>query len=658
MKLPVLLPVLAALIPAALPAADFYVNTSGLDTDPGTSAQPWRTLARVNQQDLAPGDRVFLAGGQTFTGLLDLTAEDAGTATSPVTIDSYGTGRATLSAGNGGAISIYNAGGFRIRNLVLLGAGKTVNTESGLSAYHDVANTLLSYLRFENIEASGFGDHGISVGAYNGSAAWQDVAVTGCVAHANLKSGIFIGWSEQIKRSRNITIASCTAYDNTGDPASTGNTGSGIILADTDGGLVEHCIAYRNGQDNRPGEGPVGIWTYNSNAIVIQHCESYDNRTSGGDGGGFDLDQNTSNSTIQYCYSHNNAGAGYLIYDGDGGTVKNTGNVVRYNISQNDGRRNNYPASAIFADGSVENLKVYGNTFYMNPPSGTSVPAIKIGSGANLVFYNNIIQTTGSARLIDRVGTATARFEGNAYWSGTSPFVIRWTPTTSYSTLAAWRTATTQEQTSTAVATGYQTNPLLTAPGAGSTIGDTTQHATLSAYRLQASSPLIHAGRDLVAAYGIAPGPRDFYGNAIPAGSAFDIGAHEYTAPPSPYDAWRATHFTPAQLDQPAVSGPDADPDGDGLNNLLEYAFDSLPLDPASALPPVVSLTPSLPQSLQLTFVRHRADLRYEVLASSDLAAAWQVIATDPGQVGAEVTVTDPVSASPRRFLRLRIVAP
>lgn len=43
---------LAALAPAALSATDYYVNGStGLDTHPGTQAQPWKTLARVNQHD-------------------------------------------------------------------------------------------------------------------------------------------------------------------------------------------------------------------------------------------------------------------------------------------------------------------------------------------------------------------------------------------------------------------------------------------------------------------------------------------------------------------------------------------------------------------------------------------------------------------------------
>jgi hypothetical protein len=126
---------------------------------------------------------------------------------------------------------------------------------------------------------------------------------------------------------------------------------------------------------------------------------------------------------------------------------------------------------------------------------------------------------------------------------------------------------------------------------------------------------------------------------------------HPYSLP-TPYEIWLLEHAWPEPIEVSAA--PTADPDGDGLPNLLEYALGLDPLTPAAQPPLEPSLTPSLPHSLTLTFLRARPELTYEVLASGDLVT-WTVIATNPGEVSQQVTVTDPEPAAPRRFLRLRV---
>ncbi len=95
----------------------------------------------------------------------------------------------------------------------------------------------------------------------------------------------------------------------------------------------------------------------------------------------------------------------------------------------------------------------------------------------------------------------------------------------------------------------------------------------------------------------------------------------------------------------------DTDPDAGQPPLILRYA---LGLDPLAATPLPSSFHVNSEARLQLSFFRARAELTYEVLASSDLST-WTVIATNPGAVGEEVTVTDPVSVTSRRFLRLRV---
>lgn len=104
----------------------------------------------------------------------------------------------------------------------------------------------------------------------------------------------------------------------------------------------------------------------------------------------------------------------------------------------------------------------------------------------------------------------------------------------------------------------------------------------------------------------------------------------------------------------------DFDADDDGIVNLLEYALGGDPFTPNTAALPKLDIALDDGEAFfTLTFVRARADIVYEILASNDLAH-WQVIATNPGQVGTEVTFKDPepVSEKPRRFLALRVTVP
>lgn len=94
---------------------------------------------------------------------------------------------------------------------------------------------------------------------------------------------------------------------------------------------------------------------------------------------------------------------------------------------------------------------------------------------------------------------------------------------------------------------------------------------------------------------------------------------------------WRSSHFDAMQLADPtkedSLWGDLADPDGDNLSNLLEYATDSMPL--RNSTPSPVTLNTNITQ-LSLSFTRlNPSTLRYQIEASGDLITTnWSPIAT------------------------------
>lgn len=522
---------------SAAAGVTYYVSPTGNDKNAGTStAKPWKTIKKVNGKTFNAGDRILFQGGGTFDGTLKFIASDRGTATLPIVVSTYGTGRATINSGSATAVSLYNTAGFEVRNLILHGAGRTTNTASGIDVYNDLAgNVLLPYLRVDSVEAYGYGNFGVQIGSWNGSSGFSDVQVTNSWAHDNGRGG-FSTYAQNLYTHRNVYFGHLTASDNPGVPGATTNTGSGITLGGVRGGVIERSLAYNNGALCTAPEGPVGIWTYDSDSVVIQHNESYNNKTSGtADGGGFDLDQNTRNSIVQYNYSHGNAGAGYLMAHAPD-NANHIGNTIRYNISENDGRKNS--TAAIVVWGRTINGEIHNNSVYVTP-SGTGTPrAVHVHNATitthdvqHLHVRDNALYATGGLKVVivstDQInGAVDLRFEGNAYYAGSTAPSITWGAST-YAGLAAWRTATGQEKVGGA-AVGYQGDPLFTAPGAGGTVGNADQLASLTAYRLQPSSPLVDGALDLTTLFGTNVGAVDFWLQSIKSGAAYDVGAHEW----------------------------------------------------------------------------------------------------------------------------------
>jgi hypothetical protein len=120
-----------------------------------------------------------------------------------------------------------------------------------------------------------------------------------------------------------------------------------------------------------------------------------------------------------------------------------------------------------------------------------------------------------------------------------------------------------------------------------------------------------------------------------------------------PFDAWRFTHFTNTELLDPTLSAEIADPDGDSLANLMEYA---LALNPrvAGSLPPMVSQTSNY---LTLSVAKNPSaiDLLWNAEVSGNLID-WQNAFTLTN-TNSVFTARDPqtIGTEDRRFIRLKV---
>lgn len=134
---------------------------------------------------------------------------------------------------------------------------------------------------------------------------------------------------------------------------------------------------------------------------------------------------------------------------------------------------------------------------------------------------------------------------------------------------------------------------------------------------------------------------------------------------PSSFGEWREQFFSGAELDDEETSGPDADPDNDGIPNLLEYALGGQPHRPdRTILPAIETAVEDGAEYLSLTFTRPvgPGDIEYRVDASSQLSdwskGAGILTGSTPGPAGSvteKYRHPEPVEARKRSFLRLTI---
>lgn len=438
-------------------ATDYFVSPNGNDKAAGTSAkQPWKTIQRVNQflqtGAFRAGDSVRFRGGSRFSGSLRLDRPSDVTQGQVREISTYGKGRATLLAGRQTGILIRDTGHVTIANLDIVADANSDGDGIRVDRVHETGSRL-SQIVITNCTAIDFGWHGIAVDSSICTNGYQQVRLVDCQTIGNRHVGIMVYGGNPTGRTwhphADVTIHRCVASNNPGDPEwYEYHSGSGIFVDGVDSAEISECIAFENGSECRAERGgPVGIWAHASRRVTIEHCESYGNQSLLKDGGGFDLDGGCEDSTLRWNYSHDNHGAGFLVYTYSGAAYADRGCRVIGNISINDGQRGTtYAGIQIGSEAGcqIRDLDVSKNTIIS--PEG-SMGGLRIsGMAIQATIQSNLVVAPVPGILVALSGyNHHLHFSGNRYWraDGKPVFLVdgQWT----VRSLADWRNSTGPE---------------------------------------------------------------------------------------------------------------------------------------------------------------------------------------------------------------------
>lgn len=377
--------------------------------------QAWRSLGRAMRQRLEPGDRLLLKRGCSFKGPLRI--KGRGRRGRPIVLGAYGAGPKprVLSdsfpvLSNNGPVSWWEVKGLEVAGRRPWDPwGRRQGERHGIH-FHQAG--LSEGMLVEDCVVHDVDGAGITFSAARqGSTAYRGWTVRRCEVY-NAGTGIAtqgpwppVGDLRRVYRCHErFTVEHCDVHHIATD---------GIVLYYCQDGVIQHCRAWRTGL-GRWHRTPVGIWLFMAARCAIQFCESWDNHAAGGhaDGGGFDLDGGCVDCVMQYNYSHDNDGAGFLICSYDPAKAPTRRCTTRFNLSVNDGRMNDYAAIQIW---QADDCRTYNNTCITRISS-----SLKFASDSRGHLFANNLFIIDADQDIPHIQCEfempTNRFINNLYW--------------------------------------------------------------------------------------------------------------------------------------------------------------------------------------------------------------------------------------------------
>ncbi|MBQ7230389.1 MAG: S-layer homology domain-containing protein, partial [Oscillospiraceae bacterium] len=541
----------AGVTPTASGTTYYVSSIHGAEGNSGTSeSAPFKSLLKINEITLQPGDRVLLERGSVFVDEY-LHVKGSGSAEAPIIIDVYGDESLPKpliqTNGNGvwyqdygkrldnvnhkyrGNVStcilLYDVEYIEISNIAMTNEGnyapgEVYNSKSridrtGVAGIAENIGTVdhvyLRDLDIRNVQGNVRNKHMANGGIYflchqpdneaaTGVSRFDDVLIEGCRLDEVNRWGIAVGYTaywDQFVYGPTIDPEVCKTYGSTNvvirNNYLTNVGGDGITTMYCYQPLMEYNVLDGYCQDMTD-----AIYGPSDGGLVaagiwpwmcktaILQYNEAYNSTPNPDGQAWDADWGD-NAIYQYNYSCNNAG-GAIMFCGQ--YACNT--VFRYNISQND-------LAGVLNLASSPNGEIYNNVFYIK--EGVKINRTGMSSGRGNVISNNIFYYAGSTpadATLGNWGDITAEWQNNIYYN--------------YETIPADESAITDD-------------PMFVDPGKGpvgaQASGLVHDRSAFEGYQISPDSPAINAGIPIKDNGGL-----DFFGNEL---DLFpDIGVHEH----------------------------------------------------------------------------------------------------------------------------------
>ena len=627
--------------------AEYFVSTSGVNTNPGTLALPWRTIQKAADSVVA-GDVVQIRAG-TYSERVSISGKD-GTLALPIVFQKYAgdAGAAVMDQtgqtppnGLSALLSIQNSDHIILRNLELANY-KTVGTNTQQRAQlpvgiyitgdgngieirgckvHDIWQ---SSATLNNFDANGFG-----IAVYGSAAAAIDnLVIDDCEVYA-LRTGA----SESVAINGNVTnfrVTNNRVHDcnNIGiDFIGYEGANATPALDQARNGLCSGNEVYRIDSRFNPAYGgnfttgggnatraAPGLYVDGGKDIVMERNHVFDCNFAVSVGsempGKFVTGVVVRNNVLHHCH------VGGIVIGGSGTT-----------------------------NGGADNCAFSHNTLYDNDTVGAGGGQVMIQNYVtNTTITRNVIASTASFAQLVLKDNATGSFAAGAIdWnlyrvnSGASIEFI-WNGT-AHSSFATWKTA---------AATSKDSHSSLITSSLGLVNNAATSASPAADFALTSSSPARDVGDSVAAPFTAVTGEKDFFGQSRVAGGRVDIGADEYL---TAWQAWRDSHFS--QPDGGGNADAEDDPDLDGLVNLVEFSFGLSPVQPSAGQLPQPQLSGSS-FSYNFTQPGSISGITYGAEWSPTLAPGSWLNIPDTG-TGQQHIFSVPISGNTQKFIRLKL---